>query len=415
MKMPEITKIAAIKCTVIFTVFIIFLSAAIGLLEITISNDPMISISSHLVNQVDGYKLSLDQLIKSKGFVFLITSGLVLTFALPILTPIKAFTLTFLMIILTISTGYTYPGAGLIPMEYCLLTILVIYMMNILVSYFIEIHAKQKLMETFGKYVPPHLVKELSQLPDGVSLAGEAKTLTVFFCDLQDFTSISEQLNPIQLNKLLNEYFTVMTEILFKHEATIDKYIGDAIMAFWNAPIKQEKHAQHAVEAAMEMDKAIKELARKFISRGWPGPTMGTGVNTGRANVGNMGSKYRMTYTAIGDAVNLASRIESLTRTYRVPIIISEHTYKQLSGITCRELDQVRVKGKHQLTRIYEPLGYDAEISNTLKEKLVIHEKAMALYYSGKEHDASRLFKELYEKDKTDKFYKAILKKIIGV
>jgi adenylate cyclase len=342
-------------------------------------------------------------------------SGLVLTIALPMLTPIKAFTLTFLMIIMTIGTGYTFPDAGLIPMEYCLLTILVIYMMNILVSYFIEIHSKQQLMEIFGKYVPPHLVKELSQLPNDVSLAGEARTLTVFFCDLQDFTSISEQLNPIQLNKLLNEYFTVMTEILFKHEATIDKYIGDAIMAFWNAPIKQERHAQLAVEAAMEMDKAIKELARKFISHGWPGPSMGTGVNTGRANVGNMGSKYRMTYTAIGDAVNLASRIESLTRTYRVPIIISEHTYKELSGITCRELDQVRVKGKHQLTRIYQPLCYDAEITTALKEKLIIHAEAMELYYSGKEQNACRLFKELYEKDKSDKFYKAILKKIMAV
>lgn len=415
MKIPKITKTTVIKCTVIFTVFIIFLSAAIGLLEITISDDPIINISSHLVSQDDNYKLSLDQLIKSKGFVFLMISGLILTFALPILSPTKAFTLTFLMIIMTIGTGYTYPGAGLIPMEYCLLTILVIYMMNILVSYFIEIHSKQQLMETFGKYVPPHLVKELNQLPDGVSLAGEAKTLTVFFCDLQDFTSISEQLNPIQLNKLLNEYFTVMTEILFKHEATIDKYIGDAIMAFWNAPLKQERHAQLAVEAAMEMDKAIKELAKKFINRGWPGPTMGTGVNTGRANVGNMGSKYRMTYTAIGDAVNLASRIESLTRTYRVPIIISEHTYKQLNGITCRELDQVRVKGKHQLTRIYQPLGYDAEISSPLKEKLIVHAEAMDLYYSGKEQNACRLFRELYEKDKSDKFYKAILKKIMGI
>jgi adenylate cyclase len=278
-----------------------------------------------------------------------------------------------------------------------------------------EIQSKQRLIETFGQYIPPQLVSELSRLPNWLSTEGESKILTVFFCDLQNFTNISEELNPKQLNKLLNEYFTSMTEILFKHGGTIDKYIGDAIMAFWNAPTEQAEHAQRSVEAALEMSQAIQTLAEKFISHGWPRLSMGIGINTGRANVGNMGSKYRMTYTAIGDAVNLASRIESLTRTYRVPILISEHTHKQLKGITCRELDQVRVRGKHQLTRIYQPLCYDNEVDAALKEKLIIHTEAMALYYSGKDKNACRLFKELYEKDKNDKYYKAMVKKIMGL
>lgn len=268
-------------------------------------------------------------------------------------------------------------------------------------------------MESFSQYIPPHLVNELSRLPKQLSLEGEARILTVFFCDLLSFTSISEELNPKQLNKLLNEYFTVMTEILFKHEGTIDKYIGDAIMAFWNAPTKLDAHAQRSVEAALEMDIAIKELSKTFIARGWPGPTMGIGINTGRANVGNMGSKYRMTYTAIGDAVNLASRIESLTRTYQVPIIISEHTYKQLEGICCRELDQVQVRGKKQLTRIFQPLGYKSEVSNRLKKKLMLHSEAIKFYNDKKYKNASRLFREIYELDKTDKYYKTMIKKII--
>jgi adenylate cyclase len=415
MKIPEITKNTLIKSSVIFSVFMIFLSGAIGLIEITFAQDPIINISSKLFNQSGNYNLALGKLFNSKEFIFLLSSGLILTFTLPILSPVKAFMVTFVLILLTAALGYSSSSVGLIPIEYCLLTILVIYMMNILVSYFIEIHSKQQLMETFGQYIPPQLVSELSRLPGGLSLEGESKTLTVFFCDLQNFTNISEQLNPKQLNKLLNEYFTAMTEILFKHEGTIDKYIGDAIMAFWNAPTEQTEHAQRAVEAALEMSQAIHILAEKFISHGWPRLSMGIGINTGRANVGNMGSKYRMTYTAIGDAVNLASRIESLTRTYRVPIIISEHTYKQLKGITCRELDQVRVRGKHQLTRIYQPLCYDKEVNNQLKEKLLIHTEAIALYNSGKDKNACRLFKELYEKDKNDKYYKAIIKKILDL
>lgn len=268
-------------------------------------------------------------------------------------------------------------------------------------------------MESFGQYIPPHLVNELSRAPKQLSLEGESRTLTVFFCDLLSFTSISEQLNPKQLNKLLNEYFTVMSEILFKHGATIDKYIGDAIMAFWNAPTKQDAHAQRSVEAALEMNKAILELEQEFIARGWPGPKMGMGINTGQANVGNMGSKYRMTYTAIGDAVNLASRIEGLTRAYRVPIIISEHTQKELKGICCRELDQVMVKGKKQLTRLYQPLCKEKEVDTQLKEKLILHNEAIALYYDKKYKNASRLFRKLYEDDKTDKYYKAMVIKIM--
>ncbi len=411
--MVKISKTKLIKASVIFSVFMIFLSAAIGLLEITISQNPIFSINSKLFSPSGNYNLALNNIILSKEFSLLVLSGLVLTIALPILPPLKAFLLTLALLIFTVVFASYSKNVSLIPIDYCLLTILMIYMVNVLVSYFIEIQSKQKLMETFGQYIPPHLVNELSRLPKHLSLEGESRTLTVFFCDLLSFTSISEELNPKQLNKLLNEYFTVMTEILFKHNGTIDKYIGDAIMAFWNAPTKQDAHAQYSVEAALEMDQAIKKLAKTFIARGWPGPAMGIGINTGRANVGNMGSKYRMAYTAIGDAVNLASRIESLTRTYRVPIIISEHTYKQLDGISCRELDQVQVRGKKHLTRLYQPLGYENEVDNRLKEKLILHAEAIELYYSGKYKNANRLFMELYELDKTDKYYKAIYKKII--
>jgi adenylate cyclase len=410
--MPKISKNNLIKISIIFSVFMMFLSGATSLIEITISQNPIFSISSKLFDSSGDYNLALKNIFLTKEFSLLLISGLILTIALPILPPLKAFILTLVLLLFTVAFAYVSSNVALIPIEYCFLTILVIYIVNILISYFIEIQSKQKLMDTFGQYIPPHLVNELSRLPKELSLEGESRTLTVFFCDLLSFTSISEELNPKQLNKLLNEYFTVMTEILFKHEGTIDKYIGDAIMAYWNAPTKQEAHAQCSVEAALEMDLAIKELSKSFIARGWPGPTMGIGINTGRANVGNMGSKYRMTYTAIGDAVNLASRIESLTRTYRVPIIIGEHTHKNLEGICCRELDQVQARGKKQLTRLFQPLGYESEVGNRLKKKLLLHSEAIELYHNKKYNNAARLFKELYELDRTDKYYKTMLNKI---
>jgi adenylate cyclase len=411
--MYDISKINLIKIAIIFSVFITFLCGATGIVEITISQNPIFSINSKLFSSTGKYNLALGSILQSREFILLLISGLVLTVALPLLTPLKAFFLTALLLSILFVLAAFSTNVGLIPVEFCFLTILVIYIVNVLISYVIEIHSKQKLMDTFGQYIPPHLVNELSKLPKELSLEGESRILTVFFCDLQSFTSITEQLNPKQLNVLLNEYFTVMSEILFKHGATIDKYIGDAIMAFWNAPTTQAAHAQRSVEAALEMDIAIKELAKTFISRGWPGTYMGMGINTGRANVGNMGSKYRMTYTAIGDAVNLASRIESLTRAYRVPIIISEHTHKELEGICCRELDQVKVRGKKQLTRLYQPICYESEVSVELKEKLILHQEAIELYNNKKYKNVSRLFRELYESDKTDKYYKAMVIKIM--
>lgn len=411
--MAELPKIVLIKTSIIFTVFFIFLCGSLGIIEITISQNPIFSINSKLFDPSGKYNLALNYIFLTKEFNLLVASGLLLTFSLPFLAPLKAFLLTLVLLLITFVFASFSANIGLIPIEYCFLTILVIYIVNVLISYVIEIHSKQKLIDSFGQYIPPHLVNELSRSSKELSLEGESRTLTVFFCDLLSFTSISEQLNPKQLNKLLNEYFTSMSEILFKHGATIDKYIGDAIMAFWNAPTKQEAHAQRSVEAALEMDIAIKELEKQFISRGWPGPKMGMGINTGQANVGNMGSKYRMTYTAIGDAVNLASRIEGLTRIYRVPIIISEHTYKELDGICCRELDQVKVKGKKQLTRIFQPLCKDNEVDAKLKEKLILHNEAIALYYEKKYKNASRLFIKLYENDKADKYYKAMVMKIM--
>ncbi len=395
-------------------VFLLFICSAIDLVQFSGKQTPFILINFELFNQPGYFALVTKRIILTQEFLFFLLSGLIISIVVPMQSAKKGLmtVMVVIAVMMMIIANINYNNAVL-PVAFSILTTLILYMLNVLAHYFVEIGNRQRLIDSFGQYVPPHLVNELSQQSKTISLDGEARTLTVFFCDLQNFTSISEQLNPKQLNTLLNEYFNVMTEIIFKYEGTIDKYIGDAIMAFWNAPLKQEQHANKAVNAALEMNQAILKLSKSFVARGWPGPTMGTGINSGRAHVGNMGSRHRVTYTAIGDAVNLASRIEALTRTYRVPIIISEETMRQLENISCREIDLVQVKGKKNKTRLFQPLYHTDQLSNELKEKLILHEEALSLYYDGKLKNAVRLFTKLYELDKSDKYYKAMVKRII--
>ena len=216
--MPELSKNLLIKTSVIFLVFILFLSGAIGLVEI--SPGQAVSIGSQFNNLSELFQFAVNKVFYTRDFIFLFISGLVLTIALPLLSPIKGIVLTLFLLLLAIGIGF-FNNTGLIPIEYCLLTIIVIYMIHILMSYFIELQSRQKLIETFGHYIPPHLVNELSRSAKELSLEGEARTLTVFFCDLQNFTSISEELNLKQLNLMLNEYFTIMTELLLKYNSTI--------------------------------------------------------------------------------------------------------------------------------------------------------------------------------------------------
>ena len=260
----------------------------------------------------------------------------------------------------------------------------------------------------------PQLVAEISKQPGRLNLEGESKYLTVFFCDLQNFTGVAEQLNPKQLARLLNEYFTVMTEILYSHGATIDKYIGDSIMTFWGAPLTQTDHAKRAVLSALEMQEEIKRLSETFVKRGWPGPTMGIGINTGMMNVGNMGSKYRITYTVVGDAVNLASRLETLTRTYHVPTIISETTMKESSGILFRALDVVQVRGKHNKTKIFEPICNENDADETLRKKLKQHEQAMEFYFAENWQQARLGIEQLKKEYSEDRLYPVMLDKILS-
>jgi adenylate cyclase len=226
-----------------------------------------------------------------------------------------------------------------------------------------EEREKRKIRKVFSQYVSPGVIRLIEQDPKKYfRTGGELKELSIMFTDIRSFTTIAEGLGPDELVFLLNEYLGEMTSILFQRWGTLDKYIGDALMAFWGSPYPQEDHAERACACALDMQTRLLELNRKWDSEGRKQLSIGIGINTGIVNVGNMGSDKRLAWTVMGDPVNLASRLEGLNKEYRTGIIINESTYAKVSAhYVCRELDYTRVKGKLQPVSIYELLAFASE------------------------------------------------------
>jgi adenylate cyclase len=222
-------------------------------------------------------------------------------------------------------------------------------------SYVIVDREKRQVRTAFQYYLTKSVMEEMLKNPDKLKLGGDKRDMTVLFSDIRGFTSISERLPPEDLVRLLNEYLTPMTEIVFRHEGTLDKYMGDAIMAIWGAPLPQEDHALRACAAAIQMLEALDELRKRWCEQGLPAIDIGIGINSGPMAVGNMGSDMRFDYTVMGDNVNLGSRLEGTNKEYGTRCIISELTYAQVKGkVVARELGSVRVKGKKLPVVIYE-------------------------------------------------------------
>jgi adenylate cyclase len=219
----------------------------------------------------------------------------------------------------------------------------------------LEQNEKRYIRQTFSKFVTKSVVDELLRHPEKIKLGGEKKILTVLFSDVRGFTSLSEKLTPEQLVEHLNEYLQAMTEIVFKYEGTLDKYVGDELMAFWGAPVPQEEHALLACRAALEMMAVLRRMNQDWESIGKSPLDIGIGLNSGDMVVGNMGSNSRMDYTLMGDNVNLGARLEGTNKVYGTNIIISEFTYEMVKEkVIVRELDLIRVKGKQLPVTIYE-------------------------------------------------------------
>lgn len=277
------------------------------------------------------------------------------------------------------------------------------------VNYAIEGHQKRFIKGAFKQYLSPIVIEKLMQDPDRLQLGGEEKTLSIFFSDIQGFTTISENLTPKELTHLLNTYLTAMTNIIHNEGGTIDKYEGDAIIAFWNAPLEQNDHAKRAVSAALrcqqkleEMRPALKEICGKDVM-------VRIGINTGPVVVGNMGSDQRFDYTFLGDSGNLAARLEGINKQFGTYLMISEFTKNIIAEtFPTRELSRVTVVGKTQPITIYEP--FLSESYQSRKTELEQFDQALQLYYNGNFNDAEKIFAEL--DDPPAKIYTARCKQL---
>jgi len=233
---------------------------------------------------------------------------------------------------------------------------------NIIIIIFCEIfmllteeREKKFIKTTFSSYVNPELVDILIQNPEMLQLGGVEKDVTILFSDIRGFTTISEGMTPMDLINFLNIYLSRMTDILMETKGTLDKYIGDAVMGFWGAPIDLPDHALKACQASVKMIESLKEFNEEQTKRGYKAIDIGIGLNSGIVTVGNVGSEKRKNYTVIGDNVNLASRLEGVNKFYHTNIIISEFTYERVKDkVVAREVDLIRVKGKLKPVKIYE-------------------------------------------------------------
>jgi adenylate cyclase len=291
--------------------------------------------------------------------VILLFSGLTLAFALPLLSASRAVVVSLAVIGAIAGLNFwLYSGYGLVlPLASALVMGLTAFALNMSYGYFVESRSKRELANLFGTYVPPELVDEMVKDPDSYSMKATTKELTVMFCDMRGFTKMSETMEPTQLQALLNSVFSRLTDLIRGNRGTIDKYMGDCVMAFWGAPVDTPEHAELAVKTALEMSNAVRRINEEHKAKGLPEIGIGIGLNTGTMCVGDMGSDIRRSYTVIGDAVNLGSRLEGLSKTYGVDIVVSESTRKLANDFAWQELDKVRVKGKDQAVAIFWPLA----------------------------------------------------------
>ncbi|MEY4736444.1 MAG: hypothetical protein RL302_763 [Pseudomonadota bacterium] len=314
--------------------------------------------------------------------VMLTVAGLVLAFGLPLLPALRAVGLNVAVLAALAGLNFwLYLSFGLVlPLATALTMAVAAFALNMSFGYFVESRSKRELANLFGTYVPPELVDEMVKDPDSYSMKAANKELTVMFCDMRGFTKLSEGMEPTRLQALLNSVFSRLTSLIRANRGTIDKYMGDCVMAFWGAPVETTEHAQLAVKSAMEMAQAIRAINLEHREKGLPEIGIGIGLNTGTMCVGDMGSDIRRSYTVIGDAVNLGSRLEGLSKAYGVDIVVSESTRKLSPDFAWQELDLVRVKGKEQAVAIFWPVAPSGRIDAAVADELKLWAGFLKLY-----------------------------------
>lgn len=327
----------------------------------------------------------------------IIVLGLVLAVLLPVVSPLWAALATVLLTLL-LASGNVWAWSSFhahFPLATPLLAIWGLFVLNMSYGFFVEARSKAQITRLFGQYIPPELVDEMAKDPARYSLRGESRVMSVLFSDIVGFTSFSEKLEATQLAEMLNIFLSHMTKLIQTNRGTIDKYMGDAIMAFWGAPMSDDKHARDAVLTGLAMQASLRQLNPVLTQHGWSEVAIGVGINTGRMSVGNMGSEFRMAYTVMADAVNLASRLEGLTRQYGVGVLCGEATREECPDLTFLSVDRVRVMGKAVPVAIFEPLGVTAELPAERLREVEQFEAALADYHARRWDEAEIKLMEL--------------------
>jgi adenylate cyclase len=345
-----------------------------------------------------------DDFIAKAPFWLNITPVLLLALTFGVLasffsTPIENLIIgiVFLLIPIPISLGLYLKGFWL-PLVVQEVTALIIIILSLVVNYATEGRQKRFIKDAFKHYLSPAVIEQLIQHPEQLKLGGERKVLSIFFSDLQGFTSISERLTPEELTTLLNEYLSAMTDIVHEERGTIDKYEGDAIIAFWNAPLNVPDHAVRVVRAALRCQKTLAELRPAFKERIGKEMFMRIGINTGPAVVGNMGSRSRFDYTMLGDAVNLAARLEGVNKQFDTYTMISQSTLELLENtFAVRELARVAVVGRKEPVTVYEPMFQEEYM--TRKEVLETFVRGLYQFYEGRFAEALDVFNSIQNLD----------------
>jgi adenylate cyclase len=346
--------------------------------------------------------------------LMLLFLGCTLSLFLPFLGPRSiAFTGFFLLLGLIVFDFYLWSIQKIsLPMATCLLISFLLTILNIGIGYFTESGRRKQIKGIFDQYVPPaHIDKMLSD-PNAINLTGQRKEMTVLFSDIRSFTTISEKLTAHELGDLLNRYFSPITKSIFEHRGTIDKYVGDMVMAFWNAPLHDKYHVRNAINCAFQMLEITNELSIIFEKEGLPQIKVGVGINTGEMNVGDMGSTYRRAYTVLGDAVNLGSRLEGLTKFYGVDLLVGENCIKHCPDMKFRLIDKVRVKGKLKAVSIFEPIPAELSDNSAVIQELKQYQAAYTEYLNKNWQQAKSHFEVLNNQYKNRKIYLLYLERI---
>lgn len=316
--------------------------------------------------------------------VQLILSGLLMSLLVPRLSVTwgALLTLVWISLILALNLYAWVELMWVIPLGYTLVLVVLLFLFQQTTGFFFETRNRMQLAGLFGQYIPPEIVDELNTEGAEAQLQGETRDMTVFFSDIRGFTGLSESLSPQQLTRMMNVYLTPMTQVIHRYRGTVDKYIGDAVMAFWGAPLTDPRHPRHALDAAMSMQAELKNVNALLANEGLPAITVGMGLNCGEMNVGNMGSSFRMAYTVMGDAVNLGARLEGLTKFYGVPVLVSGELVERVPEYRFMELDRARVKGRHEPVTLYQPLCLDSELDTHTCEHVEKFEALLLAYRS---------------------------------